>query len=267
MKTLLLHFTALTVLFTACSQKKQTEKSGAQPSEDKIAAFEVDSVVAADSVMVADSVTASFKMTTLVFPTILNKTILDSIYAGQNIKTKSFSKIELQGALDSLKNNYFRETKESLTDFMPGFAQEWTQNSSMKVFSHKDDILTLTYLSDGYTGGAHGYYNEMYRVFDLKSGRQITLNDVISNQDAQVWSRILMTQFLQEDLDRGQAEMLLVKDIPLNNNFYFDNANLYFLYNQYEIAAYAAGPVLIKVPFSEIKPFLQPKFRTRINLK
>src|SRR5690606_17505816 len=116
---------ALTVLFTACSQKKQTEKSGAQPSEDKIAAFEVDSVVAADSVMVADSVTASFKMTTLVFPS-LNKTILDSIYAGQNIKTGAFSKVDLQRAIDSLKNNYFSETKESLTDFMPGFAQEWT---------------------------------------------------------------------------------------------------------------------------------------------
>ena len=267
MKTFLCHFIALTILCSACSQKTETETVTGQPSEQKAEAFKIDSVVVADSLKVTDSVTASFKMATLVFPTLSDKTLLDSIYAAQNIKTNSYTKADLQRAIDDLKNNYYSENKESLTDYTPGFAQTWTQNSSMKIFSHKDDVLTLTYRSDGYTGGAHGYYNELYRIFDLKTNRPISLNDVIKNQDAQVWSRILMTHFLQEDLDKGQAEMLLVKDIPLNNNFYFDRQNLYFLFNQYEIAAYAAGPVLIKIPFSEIKPFLQPDFRTRINLQ
>ena len=75
-----------------------------------------------------------------------------------------------------------------------------------------------------------------------------------------------MNNFLNGDLENGQAEMLLVKEIPLNNNFYFDQENLYFLYNQYEITAYAAGTVLIKIPFTEIKPLLTPEFKASLKL-
>lgn len=267
MKIFLAHFIALAFLCTSCSQKTETESAAGQPSEHKYVPLKVDSVVVADRLKVTDSVTALFKMSTLVFPTLTDKILLDSIYAGQNIIANSYTKDDLQQEIDKLKKNYYRENKESLEDYTPGFAQTWEQNSSVKIFSLDNDLLTLTYRSDGYSGGAHGYYNERYRVFDLKKNRQISLNEVIKNQDAQVWARILMTNFLENDLDKGQAEMLLVKDIPLNDNFYFDKQNIYFLYNQYEIAAYAAGPVLIKIPFSEIKPFLHPDFRTRMNLQ
>ena len=49
--------------------------------------------------------------------------------------------------------------------------------------------------------------------------------------------------------------------------FYFDKENLYFLYNQYEITAYAAGPVLIKIPFSDIKLMVKPEFLKRIAVQ
>lgn len=266
MKTFLAYFTALTILCTACSPKTENEPVAENSSEIKTETFKVDSMAIADSLKVSDSVTASFKMTTLIFPTFSDKMMLDSIYAGQNIKANTYTKDDLQRAIDELKNNYYRENKASLADWSPGFAQTWSQNSAMKIFSKADDMLTVIYLSDGYSGGAHGYYNEAYRVFDLKTNKQLSLNDVIKNQDAQVWARILMTHFLKNDLGVGQAEMLLVKEIPLNNNFYFDKNNLYFLYNQYEIAAYAAGPVLIQIPFAEIKPLLNPNFRNRLQL-
>ena len=76
-----------------------------------------------------------------------------------------------------------------------------------------------------------------------------------------------MDNFLKNDLENGQAQMLLVEDIPLNDNFYFDKDNLYFLYNQYEITAYAAGPVLIKIPFSTVKPLMKPEMKTRLGLE
>ncbi|MCB4235346.1 RsiV family protein [Kaistella anthropi] len=129
-----------------------------------------------------------------------------------------------------------------------------------------DDFITIQYTASGYTGGAHGYYNEIYKVFDLKTNKTLQLSDILKVQDAEIWSRILMDHFLKNDLEKGQAAALLVKEIPLNNNFYFDKEYLYFLYNQYEIAAYAAGSVLIKIPLSEIKPFLNDEFKTRLKL-
>ena len=76
-----------------------------------------------------------------------------------------------------------------------------------------------------------------------------------------------MDNFLKNDAGKGQSEMLLVKEISPNNNFYLDKENLYFLYNQYEITAYAAGPVLIKIPFSDIKLMVKPEFLKRIAVQ
>ena len=185
---------------------------------------------------------------------------------GEGIHHIAFGVENIEAEIETQKNEYFADTKKSLEDWSPDFPQTWEQNSYMKKFSKLNDFMTVHYKSDGYTGGAHGYYNELYRVFDVKTNRQVHLGDILKVRDAKIWSRILMDHFLKNDLDQGQAQMLLVKEIPLNDNFYFDQDNLYFLYNQYEIAAYAAGPVLIKIPYSEIKPFLTQDFRTKLNL-
>ena len=127
-------------------------------------------------------------------------------------------------------------------------------------------MLTIKYSGDGFTGGAHGYYYEFYKVFDLQTKKTLQLADVLSDKNPKIWSKILMDHFLKNDLENGQSEMLLVKEIPLNDNFYFDQDHLYFLYNQYEITAYAAGPVLIKVPFSAIQTILKSEFKKRLGI-
>ena len=126
--------------------------------------------------------------------------------------------------------------------------------------------MTIKYSGDGFTGGAHGYYYEFYKVFDLKTKKTLQLADVLFDKNPKIWSKILMDHFLKNDLENGQSEMLLVKEIPLNDNFYFDQDHLYFLYNQYEITAYAAGPVLIKVPFSAIQTILKSEFKKRLGI-
>lgn len=268
MKNLPAIFSVLLLVFSACSEKKPLpenpqETKSVTPAKD---IFANDSVWVDDSLKLGENVMAKFKIKSLVFANITDKTLLDSIYATQNIKAEDYSKKGLLAALESQKTEFYEGTKESLKDWSPEFPQTWEQNSAMKLFSKSDDFLTVQYTSDGYTGGAHGYYNELYKVFDIKTNKTLQLADVIKDQDATIWGRILMAHFLKNDLERNQAQMLLVKQIPLNTNFYFDAENLYFLYNQYEIAAYAAGPVLIQIPFTEIKPLLDPAFRQRLNL-
>ena len=265
-------FAVLFLIFLAFFSCKKAENSNAKTSE-KAETKEVsakllatDSIKTIDSSKLNENLTAIFRSSVLVFPNLTNKVLLDSIYAPLNLKLKEYSKEKISAEIDAHKKEYFADTKKSLEDWSPDFPQTWEQNSYMKKFSILNDFMTLQYKADGYTGGAHGYYNEMYRVFDVKTNRQITLADILKVRDAKIWSRILMDHFLKNDLDQGQAQMLLVKEIPLNDNFYFDQDNLYFLYNQYEIAAYAAGPVLIKIPYSEIKPFLTQDFRTKLNL-
>ena len=133
----------------------------------------------------------------------------------------------------------------------------------MKVFSNKNDILTISYENDGFSGGAHGYYGITYKNFDLKNNKTIQLSDIFKDINKVDWNKILMKNFKNPD----QKEMLLVDKIPVNNNFYFDSQNITFVYNQYEITAYAAGVVEISIPFSELKPYLKPEFISRNNIK
>ena len=65
--------------------------------------------------------------------------------------------------------------------------------------------------------------------------------------------------------NKEQKEMLLVDNIDLNNNFYFDDKQITFVYNQYEITAYAAGVVEISIPFETVKSELKQSFLERLK--
>ena len=60
--------------------------------------------------------------------------------------------------------------------------------------------------------------------------------------------------------------MMIADKIQLNNNFYFDSQKITFVYNQYEITAYAAGVVYITLNFKDIKDQLKPGFIKQYNI-
>lgn len=259
----------LSLLLFSCNKEKKTVEPASEVQEKTMVVsekFEVDSIKVDDSLKIDKNLSVAFKSKLLVFPQIKDSVLLDSIYARENIHVTNYSKANLTKELEAKKAKFYKDTKDGLKDYKPDFKQTWSNNSEMNVFSNKNDLLTIKYSGDGFTGGAHGYYYEFYKVFDLKNNKTLHLSDILSEQDPKIWSRILMDNFLKNDLGKGQAEMLLVKEIPLVENFYFGEQHLYFLYNQYEITAYAAGPVLIKVPFSAIKPLLKSEFKTRLGL-
>lgn len=269
MKILIILSAFMVLTFSSCSKKNKetsTEKNSSVATTDSLNLFKIDSVKVQDSAKILNNLTVSFNDKVLVFPNIRNKTLLDSIYAQKNIALQDYSAKELQNALNLQKETFFKETTENTKDFKPEFTQKWEQNSDMKLFSTLNNYMTLQYSSNGFSGGAHGYYNEIYKVFDTGKKTTLQLKDLIKNPTDKIWTKILMNNFLNGDLEKGQAQMLLVKEIPLNDNFYFDQKNLYFLYNQYEITAYAAGTVLIKIPFAEISPLLTAEFKTALKL-
>lgn len=254
MKNLIAIF-SLGILFLSCSKNENKTDSSdiSQTSENK---FVIDSLKVEDSVAISKTLTASFREQVLVFPSIEDKVLLDSIYAPANLKVASYDAASIETALKQSMQKYFMENKESSKDWSPDFQQTWNKSSSMKVFSHDGNLLTIKYFGDGFSGGAHGYYFENYKVFDLADKKVISTNDIFQNPKDIAWNEILMKNFTNKD----QKEMLLVDKIELNDNFYFDNQGITFVYNQYEITAYAAGVVNIHLKFNEIKDKLNSEF-------
>ena len=158
--------------------------------------FAIDSVQIDDSLKINENVTAAFQSKLLVFPLIKDSILLDSIYSKTEIHPTNYSKAHLLKELEAKKSQFYQETKDGLQGWKPDFKQTWNNNSDMTIFSNKNDLLTIKYSGDGFTGGAHGYYYEFYKVFDLKNNKTVQLSEIITNKDSALWQPILMEKLL-----------------------------------------------------------------------
>jgi hypothetical protein len=261
---------ATSLLIAALFSCKKTEVTTAIiPNRDSTkiqpVKFTVDSVFVQDSLKFTKLITAEYKSTVLFFPQIKNKILLDSIYAKENLKLDIYSKHDLKMALTKALKKYFADNKESITNYPGTSKQTWNQNSTMKMLQKEDDFMTLKYTGDGFSGGAHGYYYEFYKNFDLKNNKTIQLKNILTTTDAKIWDPIMLKNFLKNK--NYTVDLLFDKKIPLNNNFYFDKTSLHFVYGQYEIAPYSSGTINIEVPFSEISQCLTPEFKKMNGIK
>ena len=258
--------------FSACKKSDHTVVSSDKTGTAETEKFVVDSVKVSDSSKIGDSLTIAFTNKLLVFPTLKDKKLLDSIYF-DNEGIKDFSKKGLQAYLDNRKNNYFNSVKNDSKDLLSDISgQKWYTSSHMNLVSNDNGYMHIEYVWSSYEGGAHDNYGFSERVFDLTNNRKLELSDITSMPKAKIEAMLMknVNRINSGTTDgEGQvknSEMLLVETIPATNNFYFDQKNLYFHYSPYEITAFAAGDIVIPVSWAELKGTLNPKFKERMKI-
>ncbi len=94
-----------------------------------------------------------------------------------------------------------------------------------------------------YRGGAHGSTTVTVLTIDRKTGREMTLEDFIPKEKHAALQRALRTGAIQK---LGGEERLL-DEVNVIDNFYVAADGLHFIYNQYEIAAYAYGQIEVVI--------------------
>lgn len=259
--------------FSGCKKGENTAPSdkteASQPEK-----FIVDSVKVNDSTRIGDSLKVAFTSKLLIFPTLKDKKLLDSIYF-HNQGIKDFSKQGLEAYLDKEKNEYFNSIKSDSKDWLSDipYAQDWYSSSHMNLISNENDYMHIEYVGSSYEGGAHDNYGFSERVFDLKNNKKLELQDITSMPKAKL-EALLMKNIntvksgtTDSEGEVKNSEMLLVEVIPASNNFYFDQKNLYFHYSPYEIAAFAAGDIVIPVSWKELEGTLNNEFKERMKIK
>ncbi|WP_332452462.1 DUF3298 domain-containing protein [Chryseobacterium aquaticum] len=263
-------------LFAVTSCKKTDSQNNSQSNTSEVKEtekFVVDSVKISDSVKINNLLSLKYESKMLVFPSIKDKTLLDSIYFDKKGIT-DFSKQGLQTFLDKDKNEYFVSVKEKDNDWIADIQhpQNWDTGYFMKLKSNTNDFLQIEYMFSSYEGGAHGNYGFSERVFDLKNNKKLTLKDITTMPKARLEALLMKNiNTIPSGTTDSQgavknSDMLLLKAIPANENFYFDEKNLYFHYSPYEIAAFAAGDIVIPVSWEELKGTLTPQFKERMKI-
>jgi len=270
MKSIIIVLAVSLLSFSACT------KSGSKSTELKAentapAKFEIDSVSIDDSIKIKDSLQIKFTSKLLVFPDLKDREFLDSIYFNYK-ELKDFSKQGLQAFLVKRKDEYFNSIEndqELLSNVI--YSQQWYTNTQMNLKSNTNDFLHIQYAYHSYGGGAHDNYSFSERVFDLKNKKKLELKDITTMPKARLEGllkrNINMVPSGTEDTQGAvkNSDMLLVDVIPASDNFYFDEKNLYFHYSPYEIAAFAAGDIIIPVSWEDLKMTLVPQFKERMK--
>lgn len=263
-------------LFAVTSCKKTDSQNNSQSNTSEVKEtekFVVDSVKLSDSVKINNLLSLKYESKMLVFPSIKDKTLLDSIYFDKKGIT-DFSKQGLQTFLDKDKNEYFVSVKEKDNDWIADIQhpQNWDTGYFMKLKSNTNDFLQIEYMFSSFEGGAHGNYGFSERVFDLKNNKKLTLKDITTMPKARLEALLMKNiNTIPSGTTDSQgavknSDMLLLKAIPANENFYFDEKNLYFHYSPYEIAAFAAGDIIIPVSWEELKGTLTSQFKERMKI-
>jgi len=238
---------------------------GQSPKSTENNALVYEAVLVSDSVMVMEDYFFHFNFSLWEFPTITDKDLLNKIYAPANIQADDYSKEGLLAAIRKYQAKEVEEAREAyVADIDGSQLSEYFCNTGV---STQCNVLTVSYERGGYfSGAAHPWYLEMYSVFDLQTNKMLETTDVFKDvNDEQLYA--IFTQYLEKYLEGAEYTLEDVKDfliyadkIPISDNFYFNETEIAFVYNQYEIAPYAVGVIYVIIPFAEIGDYLQPSF-------
>lgn len=160
-----------------------------------------------------------------------------------------------------LKRNY-----ETASEFKAESGQDqlnYEDSTTINKFYESDAFITYSYVSDGYTGGAHGYHIYKGQTFRKSDGRRIGW-DVFQRTYSVEFMNLIrdgLKEYWEVKTDEELDDMLMDKD-----NFsvrplpdcppLFEKKGVTFVYNQYEIAPYAAGLPSFTIPYEKLVPFM-----------
>lgn len=198
--------------------------------------------------------------------------------APQSIKTAiseyiiEFLGAEYMGSLengDSIVNYYGRKEYNYLVNEF-----KETEGETPLMVDHKFNkiretrkYVTYVAVNDVYMGGAHGFSIVQGATFRKADGRKFNndmLVGVYKDEFRALLKKGLKEYFGMPKMTDDDLKKLLILNDPYDVDFlplpqnppYITAKGLTFVYQQYEIAAYAAGLPSFTIPFDEIKPYL-----------
>lgn len=145
----------------------------------------------------------------------------------------------------------------------PTTAQWWFLLIDIKVLHQSSNYIALQRTHADYTGGAHGNTMISFINFNPKNNLPVTLDSLIEPNKKAELLKVAETIFRRDKkltaTESLEGKFYFDKGIfSLPENFYISNKGVEFLYNAYEIDAYAAGITKLTIPFADLKNIAKP---------
>jgi len=160
------------------------------------------------------------------------------------------------------------DTMKATGDEAPVSMMHYDQQISSNLIFNNKGYAVLSVGNYAYTGGAHGMYGQTMLCLDMKQQKELGLDEVLTIDSATlqpILERHFRTRYKIAD-SKPLTEILFDERLALTDNFYFTAKGIGFIYQPYEVAAYAFGLIDVWVPYSDLKPYLQAGFAERMGI-
>ena len=243
----ILSLLAFTLLFISCEKKKQlefttetyTDKS-TLPCDENCPTVEVKVPIAKNVPIVADSINNS------VFAVVKG-----IIYFGE----KPYTSTDYKGLLHSFISSY----DEMKTEY-PKDTFGWEGKVEGSIVYETEHVLNIKIDHYTYTGGAHGYQGVRSLIFNPKTGKIITNQELF--KDVTAFTKFAEQKFrtaykIPENAAINSTGLMFEEEkFALPMTLIFNKTGILLYYNSYEAASYADGPKEIQLTFAELEPYL-----------
>lgn len=164
----------------------------------------------------------------------------------------------IEKAMDSFTKNY-QELQNRFIDETVA----WEADIKASVTYEDERLLTLKLDVYSFTGGAHGYGSTIFLNFDKKKAIELENHQLFKDSDG--FQKLAEAAFRQQEgiakaSSINSTGLMFSRDsFHLSENMGYTAEGLQLIYNQYEVASFADGPIVLTLPFRDIGQFLKFK--------
>ncbi|HGM3506648.1 TPA: DUF3298 and DUF4163 domain-containing protein [Clostridioides difficile] len=186
------------------------------------------------------------------------------------------NKIVERSTNDKIKNDIFefynksyKEAKQYLKD-NPDEENKFVANVDFELKKNTDSALSIKVRYYTYSGGAHGFYQDIAYNVDMRTGKFLELMDLF--KDNTKYKEVIDEEIKRQiaELEKKDEENIGIynfKGIKENQNFYLQDENLVIYFDLYDITPYAAGIPEFSIDKKLISSMLKPEYVDLFNLK
>jgi hypothetical protein len=244
------HLFAFTTLLVSCNIEKELEfttetftETTTLPCGDNCPTVEVKIPVATNVPIVADSINKR-----------IFAVVKGIIYFGE----KPYEGTEYKELLHSFIASY-----EDLKKEFPKDSFGWDGKVEGSIAYQTENVLNIRIDHYTFTGGAQGYQGVRSLIFNPKTGKIITNQELFN--DVNAFTTFAEQKFrtsykIPEKENINSTGLMFEEDkfvLPLT--ILFNEKGLLLYYNTYEAASYAEGPKELQLTYAELKPYLKIK--------
>jgi|LakMenEpi03Aug12_release.lakeMendotaPanAssembly.Ray.scaffolds.fasta_scaffold04850_7 hypothetical protein len=167
--------------------------------------------------------------------------------------------------MTELQTRYDEGTQPGMSDTLG----DWEITRSATVLFQNADVISLDIHSEGFLGGAHGFSERRLMTFDVKSGRRLTIAELVSPSSRAIFEKLVENEFrrarevpAKESLSQAGFFVKPGEPIAVPDNFGITPGGLVIHYNPYEIAPYVFGATEIVVPMEAFRGVLSDDLKS-----